>query len=146
MEEEQVWSLGWEDPLEEVMATRSSIFAWRIPRTKELSIGLQRVRHDRSDLACMPKYRFNSQSALLNSPLVRKASSIVWVPYSPLLLFQTQDSLLLFAVIEHRQRVWSFWRLFHLSWNPYQFGTLVTEEDQGSPSKTSIGMIVIVPQ
>ena len=26
------WSLGWEDPLEEGMATQSSILAWRIPR------------------------------------------------------------------------------------------------------------------
>ena len=26
-----VWSLGWEDPLEEEMATHSSILAWRIP-------------------------------------------------------------------------------------------------------------------
>ena len=26
-----VWSLGWEDPLEENMATHSSILAWRIP-------------------------------------------------------------------------------------------------------------------
>ena len=26
-----VWSLGWEDPLEEDMATHSSILAWRIP-------------------------------------------------------------------------------------------------------------------
>ena len=25
------WSLGWEDPLEEVLATHSSILAWRIP-------------------------------------------------------------------------------------------------------------------
>ena len=25
-----VWSLGWEDPLEEFMATHSSILAWRI--------------------------------------------------------------------------------------------------------------------
>ena len=25
------WTLGWEDPLEEGMATHSSIFAWRIP-------------------------------------------------------------------------------------------------------------------
>ena len=29
--EMQVGSLGWEDPLEEAMATHSSIFAWRIP-------------------------------------------------------------------------------------------------------------------
>ena len=30
-----VWSLGQEDPLEEGMATHSSILAWRIPRTEE---------------------------------------------------------------------------------------------------------------
>ena len=31
IQETWVRSLGWEDPLEEVMATRSSILAWRIP-------------------------------------------------------------------------------------------------------------------
>ena len=31
MRETWVRSLGWEDPLEEGMATHSSIFAWRIP-------------------------------------------------------------------------------------------------------------------
>ena len=40
-----VRSLGWEDPLEEGMATHSSILAWRIPWTEEpgglQSIGLQ---------------------------------------------------------------------------------------------------------
>ena len=30
-----VWSLGWEDPLEEGTATHSSILAWRIPWTEE---------------------------------------------------------------------------------------------------------------
>ena len=30
-----VQSLGWEDPLEEGMATRSSILAWRIPWMEE---------------------------------------------------------------------------------------------------------------
>ena len=35
MQETQVLSLGWEDPLEEEMATYSSIFAWRIPWTEE---------------------------------------------------------------------------------------------------------------
>ena len=41
--------------LEEGMATHSSILAWKIPRTEKhgrlQSIGSQRVRHDRSDLA-----------------------------------------------------------------------------------------------
>ena len=31
----QVQSLDWEDPLDEGMATHSSILAWRIPRTEE---------------------------------------------------------------------------------------------------------------
>ena len=31
MQETWVRSLGWEDPLEEGMATHSSILAWRIP-------------------------------------------------------------------------------------------------------------------
>ena len=43
-----VQSLGWEDPLEDKMATLSSIPAWRIPWTEEpgglQSIGSQRVR------------------------------------------------------------------------------------------------------
>ena len=50
MPETQVPSLGWEDPLEEEMATHSCIPAWRIPRTEEpgelQSTGAQRVGHD----------------------------------------------------------------------------------------------------
>ena len=34
-QEMQVWSLGWEDPLEEEVATNSSILAWKIPWTEE---------------------------------------------------------------------------------------------------------------
>ena len=59
----QVRSLGGEDPLEEEMATHSSILAWRIPRTEEPGrlqfIGLQRVGHDWSDLAHMHKLTWN---------------------------------------------------------------------------------------
>ena len=40
VQETQVRSLGWEDPLEEGIATHSSILAWGIPRTEE-SDGLQ---------------------------------------------------------------------------------------------------------
>ena len=50
MQETQVRSLGWEDPLEKEMAAHSSILAWKIPWTAEpgalLSMGSQRVRHD----------------------------------------------------------------------------------------------------
>ena len=34
-QETQVRSLVWEDPLEEEMATHSSILAWKIPSTEE---------------------------------------------------------------------------------------------------------------
>ena len=50
MKEMRVWSLGWEDLLEEEVATHSRILTWKIPQTKEpgglQSVGLQRVRHD----------------------------------------------------------------------------------------------------
>ena len=53
MRETWVQSLGWEDPLEEGMATHSSILAWRILWTEEpgrlQSMGSQRVR-ELSDL------------------------------------------------------------------------------------------------
>ena len=48
----EIWvrSLGWEDSLEEGMATHSGILAWRISWTEEpgglQSMGLQRVGHD----------------------------------------------------------------------------------------------------
>ena len=50
MQEMRVWSLGQEEPLEEEMATHSSILAWKIPCTEEpgglQSMGSQRVRHN----------------------------------------------------------------------------------------------------
>ena len=35
MQETQIRSLGWEDPLEKGMATNSNILAWKIPWTEE---------------------------------------------------------------------------------------------------------------
>ena len=50
VQETWVGSLGWEDPLEEGMATHSSFLAWRIPRTEKpdglQSMGSQRVGYD----------------------------------------------------------------------------------------------------
>ena len=50
VQETQVRSLGWEDPLEKEMETQSSILAWKISRTEEpdglQSMGLQRAGHD----------------------------------------------------------------------------------------------------
>jgi len=50
MQETKVRFLGWKDPLEEGVATHSSIFDWRIPWIEEAgglqSMGSQRVRHN----------------------------------------------------------------------------------------------------
>ena len=50
MQETQVRSLGREDPLENRMATHSSVLAWKIPWTEEpgrlQSMGSQRVGQD----------------------------------------------------------------------------------------------------
>ena len=49
-QETWILSLGWEDPLEEEMASHSSILAWKILWTEETgglqSMGSQRVGHD----------------------------------------------------------------------------------------------------
>ena len=50
MQDTQVRSLVWEDPLQKEIATHSSILAWEIPLTEEpgglQSMGLQRVGGD----------------------------------------------------------------------------------------------------
>ena len=49
MQEMWVRSLGWEDPLEEEMATDFSILAWKIPSTEEPG-RLQSIGHKQSDM------------------------------------------------------------------------------------------------
>ena len=48
MQKAQVQSLGWEDPLENGRGTHSSILAWRIPWTEELT-GYSPWGHKKSD-------------------------------------------------------------------------------------------------
>ena len=64
---------GWGRPLEEGMATHSSILAWKIPWTEEpgglQTIGSQRVRHNSSDLA--------------QTASVKKLSEIIFVSFLP---------------------------------------------------------------
>ena len=69
MWETWVWSLGWEDPLEESMATHSSILALRTPWTEEpgelQSMGFQRVGYN---------WATNTQWHLVNYTLAKKLS------------------------------------------------------------------------
>ena len=69
MEETWVRSLGREDPLEEEMATYSSIFAWRIPGTGEPvelpSMGSQRIGRDCATSLSLPLF-LEKSSILIN--------------------------------------------------------------------------------
>ena len=83
--------LGREDPLEDGMATHSSILAWRIPWTEEpgrlQSTGSQRVRHNRSDLACTHA-SFDNQKHLQTVPNVPRGEEMgEFTPSCELLLY-----------------------------------------------------------
>ena len=67
MQETWVQSLGWEDPLEEKMATHSSILAWRIPWTEEPGAGYspwgcKRVGHNLATKPPQPYFYFTKTS------------------------------------------------------------------------------------
>ena len=71
LQETQFLSLGQEDPLEEEMATHSSVLDWRIPWTEEpgglQSMGVsQRIGHDWSDLA-YAQYKVSYKDVLYNT-------------------------------------------------------------------------------
>ena len=81
IQEMRVQSLGGEDPLEEGMATHSSILAWRIPWTEKPGrlqpTGLQRVGHDRSNLA--RSILINPSEQFVNIDNKRSIISILYV-------------------------------------------------------------------
>ena len=57
MQETQVQSLGWEDPLKKEVATHSSILAWEIPWTEEPG-GLQSMESQKSQTQLTTRYHF----------------------------------------------------------------------------------------
>ena len=71
MRETWVRSLGWEDPLEEGMATHSSIPAWRIPWTEE-SGGLQAMgsQTDTHEAIQHARMHFQSPQWMVNGHLL----------------------------------------------------------------------------
>ena len=92
------WSLGQENPLEDCMATHSSVLVWRIPRT-ELprglqSVGSQRIGPDWRDIASMHTHQLIGYIFLL---LLQPPST--WFPLGTLGWTQCNyfsvDSLLL---------------------------------------------------
>ena len=81
-QETWVQSLGWEDALEEGMATHSRILAWKIPLTEEPCglqfIGLHRVRHHWIDLACTYTHKIlERRETRENKPLLLSSYSSI---------------------------------------------------------------------
>ena len=67
IQETQVQSLDWEDPgIEEEMATRSNILAWRIPGTEEPG-GLWSMESQELKTAWLPNHRHH-HTGLSNVP------------------------------------------------------------------------------
>ena len=60
-QETWVWFLGWEDPLEKVMATHSSTLAWNTPWTEGPGRGSVRVTRVGHDLATKPLPPFGNR-------------------------------------------------------------------------------------
>ena len=87
LQETQVWSLGWEDPLEKRMATHSSILAWKIPWTEKPG-GLQRtIVHgvtkswmQLSDTQ-VPSFVATIKNPHLQHSLFKRSYWNYWVPY-----------------------------------------------------------------
>ena len=95
MRETWVWSLGWDDPLEEGMATYFSILAWRISMDRvswwatvhgiaELDMTEQLKHSTANDLKCHFYYIPNSKSIL-------ESVSLYFVPLICLLLLLYQS-------------------------------------------------------
>ena len=76
MQETQVQSLGWKDPVEKEMATHSSILAWTIPWTEESVHGVAKSQtqlsdcftHTHSPLARSPRARGPTDTAYTDKP------------------------------------------------------------------------------
>ena len=78
--ETRIWSLGWEDPIEEGMAAHSSVLAQRIPWTEKpgrlWSIRSQRDRHNWSDFTCMHLFKTLPRYGHIRGKGFRK---LIWV-------------------------------------------------------------------
>ena len=106
MQETQVRSLGWEDPLEKEMAAHSSILAWKISWIAELgrlpSMGSQRVRHDWPTSLSLSVGLFGFPEEADNRGL--PSNPIIYIP-SPSL---DEDWPWLWLVVVHFACPWSF--------------------------------------
>ena len=108
--ENQVWSLGWEDPLEKGTATHSGILAWRIPWTEEpgrlQSWGSQRVGH-----AWATKEQQNSNT-VTDLGLVRRLASQASHPLREKALASSRKQTAVIQSLHSRQSLHPVWADF----------------------------------
>ena len=82
MQETQVRSLAWEDPLEKETAAHSSILTWRILQREEpgglQSMGLQRVRHDLVTKTQRNVMQSNAVIVLLNAEAIQLFCKLIF--------------------------------------------------------------------
>ena len=85
---DQVWSLGWEDPLEKGMAIHSSIVAWRIPWTEGPGGLVHRVTNSWTQLSNWHYYLFSEVIMTQDHATLTGESRYLdqnwgWNPYAP---------------------------------------------------------------
>ena len=117
IQEIQVWSLGQEDPLENVKAPHTSILAWRTPWKYESgrlqSMGLQRVRHN---------WATNSFTFLFRSMTYFKLLYMVW-SINPASFFWMWIFSCLYTIC------WkAYWCPIGRSWQPCQILTIKVKD------------------
>ena len=124
LQETWVQSLNQEDPLEEGMATHSSILSWRIPWMEELnglqSIASQRAGHNWSNLACT-----HAQQTLLSTQYVYHLKR--FIKSSPWLqeVYDLLRERILSSLMVSRRDVCP-WRFWVLPWFPGEMFPLIT--------------------
>ena len=114
MHEMQVWSLGWENPLEEGSETHPNILAWRIPWTEEPG-GLQSIiaskswiqlkwlgRHAPSKTKLWFHYLFHKKGKCYNSQQKHKALNYIAIKEKPKIIY-----LLLFGRFQFSKPKWA---------------------------------------
>ena len=107
IQEMWVWSLGWDDPQEEEMATHSSILAWKTPWTEEpdglQAMELWRVKYD------WVNKRANAQESFWSMSL--SSSFLYWESNSYLEYFIKKKSKDVISLSGHLRFLSEVWKL-----------------------------------
>ena len=101
-QETQLWSLGWESPLKEEMATCFSILAWKIPWTEDPG-ELPRVRQDWAHML-LRKMKKKCCASALDMKSACSGSTSLWL--SPEIMPET-----LLCVKTSPERIWNLYEL-----------------------------------